>query len=95
MILDTLGAVVRRPGHQLKLVQPSMKTKPPVIRFPDQKAPAPAYDRSWHNGGDIEIGFYARSLHEAAKKLIATLDLEPNPKTAWDAAPIILLYRQA
>ena len=52
-------------------------------------------DRSWHNGGDIEIGFYARSCHKAAKKLIATLDQEPNQKTAWDACPVVLLYRQA
>ena len=52
-------------------------------------------DRQWHNGADVEIGFYARSLHFAAKKLIASLDLKPNPKTAWDATPIILLYRQA
>ena len=52
-------------------------------------------DRQWHNGADVEIGFYARSLHFAAKKLIASLDLKPNPKTAWDATPIILLYRHA
>ena len=26
---------------------------------------------------------------------IATLDPEPNPKTAWDACPAILLYRQS
>jgi hypothetical protein len=72
-----------------------MKKKPPVLRFPPAKAPAETDDRSWHNGGDIEIGFYARSLHNAAKTLTATLDLEPNPKTAWDACPVILLYRQA
>ncbi len=52
-------------------------------------------DRSWHNGGDIEIHLYARSLHKAAKTLIATLDMQPNPKTAWDASPIVLLYWQA
>ena len=72
-----------------------MKKKPPVIRFPEPKPVAQTDDRHWHNGGDIEIGFYARSLHKAAKTLIATLDLQPNPKTAWDACPIILLYRQA
>jgi hypothetical protein len=43
----------------------------------------------------MEIHLYARSLHRAAKKLIADLDLEPNPKTVWDACPVILLYRQA
>ena len=72
-----------------------MKKKPPVLRFPKAKAKAEIADRSWHNGGDIEIDLYARSLHKAAKTLIETLDLEPNPKTAWDACPVILLYRQA
>jgi len=72
-----------------------MKKKPPVLRSPKPKEVAQARDRSWHNGGDIEIGFYARSLQKAAKRLIATLDLEPNPKAAWDACPVILLYRQA
>jgi hypothetical protein len=52
-------------------------------------------DRSWHNGSDIEISLYARCLHRAAKKLIETLDPEPNPKTAWDASSVVLLYRQA
>jgi hypothetical protein len=72
-----------------------MKKKLPVVRFPKPKAVAQSDDRHWHNGGDVEIGLYARSLHRAAKTLIATLNLEPNPKTAWDATPIILLYRQA
>jgi hypothetical protein len=72
-----------------------MKKKPPVLRFPKAKAQAEIADRSWHNGGDIEIALYARSLSNAAKILIETLDLKPNPKTAWDACPIILLYRQA
>jgi hypothetical protein len=67
--------------------------KKPVVRIP--KPTAIAHDRHWHYGGEIEIGFYARSLHKAAKKLIATLDLEPNPKTAWDACPVIVLYREA
>ena len=71
-----------------------MKKKPPVLRFPKPKAVAQSRP-SWHNGGDIEIGLYARSLHKAAKTLIATLDLQPNPKTAWDACPVILLYRQS
>jgi hypothetical protein len=62
---------------------------------PKRKPKIEIDDRCWHNGGDIEIGFYARALHKAAKKLIASLDLEPNHKTAWDACPVILLYRQA
>src|ERR1019366_9156751 len=72
-----------------------MNKKPPVLRFPNPKAAARTDDRHWHNGGDIEIGFYARSLHKAAKTLIATLDLQPNTKGAWDACPVILLYRKA
>src|ERR1022692_5171366 len=72
-----------------------MKKKPPVIRFPNPKAVAQSDDRTRHNGGDIEIHLYARSLHKAAKILISTLDQHPNPKTAWDACPVILLYRQS
>jgi hypothetical protein len=69
--------------------------KKTASRTLDPKTIAPPDDRTWHNGGDIEIGFYARSLHKAAQKLIATLDVTPNPKTAWDACPVVLLYRQA
>ena len=72
-----------------------MKKKPPVLRLARPKAVFQTEERFWHNGGDIEIGLYARSLHKAAKALIATLDLEPNSKTAWDACPAILLYRQS
>jgi hypothetical protein len=71
-----------------------MKKKAPVLSFPRTKAVVQNH-RSWHNGGDIEIALYARSLHRAAKTLIQTLDLQPNPKTAWDAGPVILLYRQS
>jgi hypothetical protein len=71
-----------------------MKKKPSVLRSLPPKIPAQSDDGHWHTGGDIEIGFYARSLHKSAKSLIATLDLEPNPKTAWDGCPLIHLYRQ-
>jgi hypothetical protein len=72
------------------------KKRSPVLRLAKRpKAAFQSSERSWHNGGDIEIGLYARSLHKAAKTLIATLDLEPNSKTAWDACPAILLYRQS
>jgi hypothetical protein len=80
---------------RIKSDQHRMKKKPPVLRLPKPKAVAQSADRSWHNGGDIEIHLYARSLHKAAKTIIETLDPEPNPKTAWDASPVILLYRQA
>ena len=72
-----------------------MTKKPPVARFPKPKAKAEIADRHWHNGGDVEIHLYARSLHKAAKTLIATLDLPSNTRTAWDACPVVLLYRQA
>ena len=72
-----------------------MKKKPPILRFPKPRTVVQPDDRHWHNGGDIEIMMYARSLHRAAKSLIASLDLQPNPKTAWDACPVVLLYRQA
>ena len=71
-----------------------MKKKPTVIHFPNPKAVLQPDDRHWHNGGDIEIAMYARSLHNAAKSLIASLDLKPNPATAWNACPALLLYRQ-
>ena len=72
-----------------------MKKKPPVLHFPNPKTAAQSDDRHWHNGGDLEIHLYARSLHKAAKTLIETLNLEPNPRTAWDGCPVILLYRQS
>lgn len=40
----------------------------------------------------MEIKLYARSLRKAAQTIIGTLDPEPNPK-AWDACPVVLLYR--
>ena len=72
-----------------------MKKKPSVLRLTKPKAVFQSDERSWHNGGDIEIGLYARSLQKAAKTLIATLNLKPDPKTAWDACPAIPLYRQS
>jgi len=32
----------------------------------------------WHNGGDIEIGFYAQSLQKAVKTVVGKLEPE------WD-----------
>jgi hypothetical protein len=51
--------------------------------------------RSWHNGGDIEIGLYARSLQNAAKTLVKKLELDQSARTDWDVCPVVLLYRQA
>jgi hypothetical protein len=69
--------------------------KKPSVRFPNPKTVAQPDERHWHNGGDIEIMMYARSLHRTAMKLASSLDLRPNPNSAWDACPVILLYRQA
>jgi hypothetical protein len=82
-------------GSNYNLKSGDMKKKPPVLRLPNPKMVLQPDDRSWHNGGDIEIHLYARSLQKAGKNLIGTLDLEPNLETAWDACPIILLYREA
>lgn len=72
-----------------------MKKRPPGIQFSGVKRVAEYDDRHWHNGGDIQIMMYARSLHRTAMKLVPSLDLQPNPKTAWDACPVVLLYREA
>jgi hypothetical protein len=52
-------------------------------------------ERSWHNGGDIELYFYARSLRSAAHTLIDNFNPTPNPITGWDASPVIVLFRNA
>jgi hypothetical protein len=68
--------------------------KTPISR-PHPKARSRNDDRSWHNGGDIEVLHYARSLRKAAQIIIYTLNLERNPGTAWYACPVVLLYREA
>ena len=70
-----------------------MKKKLPVLRFP-MKGKAESAERSWHNGGNIEIYCYALSLQQAARTLIEKLELE-NPRSHWADSPIVLLYRQA
>ena len=72
-----------------------MKKKPTSRRTTKPTYPIKTEDRSWHNGGDIEIHMYARSLQRAARALVEKLPLEQNPKTAYDACPVVLLYRQA
>lgn len=72
-----------------------MNTKPTRNRFSRSKAKPGAIVEEWHNGADIEIHLYARSLHKAAKLLLEKLDWNENSKTGWDVGPIILLYRQA
>ena len=73
-----------------------MKKKLGVLRVAPAENIAPRTEQAfWHNGAEIEIGLYARSLHRSAKLLLENLDRRENPKTAWDVGPIITLYRQA
>lgn len=73
-----------------------MKKKGPHIRrLPGVVPSSRPVNEHWHNGAEVEIGMYARSLHKAAKLLLESLDRKENPKTAWDAGPIITLYKQA
>ena len=50
---------------------------------------------TWHNGGDIEIDLYTRSLQRAASTVVAKLAVDEKVRNDWDVGPIILLYRQA
>jgi hypothetical protein len=72
-----------------------MKKKPPATRTFQIAPPRQRAEGSWHNGAEIEIGLYARSLHKSAKLLLENLDRQEHPETAWDVGPIITLYRQA
>jgi hypothetical protein len=74
-----------------------MKRKAPVSRFVKAKAKARARgtDETWHNGADVEIHLYARSLQKAAKALVKQLGFDAKPGNDWDVCPIISLYRQA
>lgn len=72
-----------------------MKNKPPATRTLQIVSPRQRAEASWHNGAEIEIGLYARSIHKSAKLLTENLDGQESTKTAWDIGPIITLYRQA
>lgn len=64
-----------------------MKKKRSVVQSIRSKRVA-TQERSWNNGGDIEVTLYARALRRAVKTLIVNLDLKPNPVSGWDAAPV-------
>ena len=51
--------------HKMSYTLPKKKLY--VIQFPKPMAIANCGGRSWHNGGDIEIGLYGRSLRKARK----------------------------
>jgi hypothetical protein len=50
---------------------------------------------SWHNGAGIEIDSLIESLRRSAKLLTGNLSRTEDAKTAWDGAPVVVLYRQA
>jgi hypothetical protein len=71
-----------------------MPSKPPVLRPPRPRRQPQTDHRRWHNGSDIEMSLFARSLDKAARALLEKLKPDAGPKAEWDACPIILLYRQ-
>ncbi len=71
-----------------------MNRKPAASRLPRQKVRSGPM-RSWHNGGDIEIHRYARSLQKAAKTLIGRLERNQSASADWDVCPVVLLYRES
>jgi hypothetical protein len=81
-----------RHAHRKLIV---MTNNPPRSRFSRPKVKQGAIAESWHNGADVEIHRYARSLQKAAKALTEKLELDGKPGNDWDVGPIILLYRQA
>src|SRR5580704_4882614 len=66
-----------------------------VDRFSRAKARKSVPAETWHNGGDIEIDLYTRSLQRAASTVVAKLAVDEKVRNDWDVGPIILLYRQA
>ena len=70
------------------------KKTPRPRRFVPKPGPHSAV-RNWHNGSDVEIHFYVRSLQNAAKTLVEKLDLDQDARTDWDVCPVVLLYREA
>ncbi len=66
-----------------------------VERFSGAKPRKSAPAETWHNGGDIEIDLYTRSLQRAASTVVAKLAVDEKVRNDWDVGPIVLLYRQA
>jgi hypothetical protein len=69
--------------------------KTPVIGLLKSREKSEIPIRSWHNGGETEIRFYARSLQNAARTLIGKPEPKPSARPDWDVCPVVLLYRQA
>jgi hypothetical protein len=73
----------------------AMNKRPSVRRIVRPKENTGGRQPNWHNGADVEIRLYARSLQNAAKTLVEGLELDQNSTTIWDASPVVVLYRQA
>jgi hypothetical protein len=50
---------------------------------------------NWNNGPELEFPFYARAFHNAAKTLVANVNLDRMARADWDACPVVFLYRHA
>ena len=72
-----------------------MHKKTPRPRLFVQKPGPNSAVLNWHNGSDVEIRLYARSLQNAAKTLVAKLEPDRSARTDWDGCPVVLLYREA
>jgi hypothetical protein len=72
-----------------------MNKRPSVSRVVRPKENTRGTQPNWHNGADVDIRLYARSLQNAAKKLVEAPELHQNASTIWDASPVVVLYRQA
>ena len=72
-----------------------MKKRPsrsrPLVRTPGHRNPTSKSNNC--PGEDFYV--YAGAFHTAAKTVVATLDLDKNARTVWDACPIIFLCRRA
>jgi hypothetical protein len=77
------------PNYNLK--KHAMKRKLPVSRFLKPRVKTRGGHETWHNGADVEIHFYARSLQRAAKALVEKLESAGRPGNDWDVCPIIAL----
>ena len=72
-----------------------MKKKSMVGRFTMPRRAPVVSSEEWHNGFDLELHLYAKSLQRSAQRLLATLDLSAETLREWDTAPVILLYKEA
>src|SRR5258708_4845879 len=97
--MGDLKTVWRSPERGLaartKIGSAPMNKKPPVSRIYKPKSKTRSPLPSWHNGADVEILAYARSLREAAKTLIERLALDQSARTDCDACPVVLLYLES